>query len=265
MKISYTTNNCTPIRNSVVDTKSYSVYSAPDGQFSHSPATPTQNDVVNKDSQPPYAPAASDAVCVPRSTPSLAKKKRIRFTEAWDLLLLKAVTASDAHVAPHGKTGKRFEQALKLFLDAAPSSQLVDITRPVPKTLRDRFTTIVEKRRVEVRGTAAASGIVEKRGQREELLDDVILAMDEEQERKNALINERTEKEKQLNDAGEAIRAKAVTRMQKQQREDREEDCGASDSDKSSPVAFKKVRKRVFSTDSDDDEKDAIQEEIKLR
>ncbi|PXF43622.1 hypothetical protein BWQ96_06631 [Gracilariopsis chorda] len=179
------------------------------------PAKPTQNDVVNKDSQPPYAPAASDAVCVPRSTPSLAKKKRIRFPEAWDPLLLKAVTASDAHVAPHGETGKRFEQALKLFLDAAPSSQLVNITHPVPLTLRDRFTTIVEKRRVEVRGTAAASGIVEKRGQREELLDDVILAMDKEQERKNALINERTEKEKQLIEAGEAIRGKAVTRMRK--------------------------------------------------
>ncbi|PXF47157.1 hypothetical protein BWQ96_03099 [Gracilariopsis chorda] len=140
------------------------------------PATPTQNDVVNKDSQPPYVPTASDAVCVSRSTPSLAKKNRIRFTEAWDILLLKAVTASDAHVAPHGETDKRFEQAVELFLDAAPpSSQLVDITRPVPKTLRDRFTTIVEKRRVEVRETAAASGIVEKRGQRGELLDDAYL------------------------------------------------------------------------------------------
>lgn len=63
---------------------------------------------------------ATSAIIAPKAS----GKKRIRFNNDWDVLLLKSIVISGAHIAEHGQSQKKFEDALKVFLDTAPPSKL---------------------------------------------------------------------------------------------------------------------------------------------
>ena len=201
-----------------------------------------------------------------------SKKKRIRFIAAKDYLLLQAVCSARAHVAPHGETGRRFDEAARTFVEAAGSS-LGDVLTPSMKTVRDRFTTVIEKRKVDVKRTTAASGIVEERGAKEELMDDLIFEMEEHLERKRAEEAERTEKEKQLVEAGEEVRRKALSRLNGQggeKLENRTEGSVVIETEEnlvmeSSSTRKPRLKRRAISLDSDNDERDAFIEEMNRR
>ena len=110
---------------------------------------------------------------------ALQKKKRIRFTTGWDFLLPKAVTAVDGHRLQFGRLQATFQEALALFLGSAPPGCLNGIEKPSWKMLSDGFKKIGADHRTAVKHNAAASGIVEVRGERKVFLDDVVLGMDE--------------------------------------------------------------------------------------
>lgn len=159
----------------------------------------------------------------------------------------------DAHLAPHGATQARFEEALALFLSSAPSGGLQNVCAPSWKTLNDRFKKVISDHRLAVRNNAAASGIIEVRGEREQLLDDIVLAMDEWEEKRRSERDARTELDKRLMEAGEEIRSRAVARK----------DGDASDK---SPSEIRKGRKRrAIAVESDDEEEDIIGEHIAAR
>lgn len=140
------------------------------------------------------------------------KKRRIKFNANMDLLLLKSVTMADAHVAPHGEAQTRFTNAVELFLSSLPSQTFNNIQKPSWKTLNDRFKRIVQDHRDAVKRNVSASGISEVRGEREELLDDVVASIDEFEESRRAERDEQTDLDRRLKAAGENIRNLAVSR-----------------------------------------------------
>lgn len=67
-----------------------------------------------------------------------------------------------------------------MFMDSPSFRSLTVIARPSWKTLAGRFNKLVSDRRAADKGFAAASGIAEIHGEREQLLDDGIAQIDEE-------------------------------------------------------------------------------------
>ena len=60
----------------------------------------------------------------PTATSTQVKLKQFSYTPAWDLLLLKAVATSGAHIALHGQTTTKYEEASKLLIAAVPPRSL---------------------------------------------------------------------------------------------------------------------------------------------
>jgi len=193
---------------------------------------------------PSSSPHTMGAVTAPAHGPGSARKKRIRFSAAWDVLLLKAVTAVDAHIAPHGEAQARFEEALTIFLSSGPPGGFDAICTPTWKTLSDRFKKVLCDHRQAVRNNAVASGIIEVRGERETLLDDVVLEVDELDEKRRTERDERTELDNRLLAAGEDVRARALGRR---------------------IVEDAERKRRSVAVDSDSDEQDVIGEHIEAR
>ena len=177
--------------------------------------------------------------------------RRMRFSIAWDVLLLKSVTAVDAHLAAHGQSQKRFEAAVPIFLSSLPSPALEETGIPSWKTLTDRFKKIVAGHRAAVKANVVASGIIEVRGEREILLDDIVLAIDEWEESRRAERDERTELDKRLQVAGEAIRTRALSR---------ERSTATPREGKDKPKHTE--RKRAMSYDSDDEARCTLSEHM---
>ena len=169
------------------------------------------------------------------------------------MLLLKAVISVDAHLAPHGATQRRYEEALALFVSSSSSGGLQNVCAPTWKTLNDRFKKVVSDHRLAVRNNAVASGIIEVRGEREDLLDDIVLAMDEWEEKRRSERDARTELDKRLMEAGKEIRSMAVARNVRDA------------SDKSPSEARKGRKRRAAVVESDDEEEDMIGEHIAAR
>jgi len=104
----------------------------------------------------PWLSVTTDAYCfvdappdfVKPSTHSLVEQeqadlRRFRFSAEADLLLLKAVSRANAHVAQWGRKEEQFEEALKIFLNATQGT-LLDGYHPSGRTLADRFKRILE-------------------------------------------------------------------------------------------------------------------------
>lgn len=107
------------------------------------------------------------------------KRKRIRFNKTLNYLLLQSVAAAGAHAAPYGEGGKRYDRAAVVFWELVGGKTRADTLPPTAKTIRDRFTTVMDQRRKDIKATSAASGIVEEREAREVLADDLLLEIDE--------------------------------------------------------------------------------------
>lgn len=165
--------------------------------------------------------------------------------------MLKAITAVGAHVAPHGECQNRFEEALAILKSSLPLTALNNVSVPSWKTLNDRYKNIVSDHREAVKNNATASGIIEVRGEREMLLDDVVLAIDEFEEMNKTERDELTELDKRLRDAGEEIRAQAMRRG-------RQESSHSERIDDTSPS---ETRKRGIS-ESDDEDLNMINDHI---
>ena len=171
-------------------------------------STPTKNDeavaVVPDDIMD------LSAVC---SQPAIGKKlKRFRFLETYDVFLLRAVRVSDAHIPEHGQTDALYGKVLTAFMEQVPAVVFTNMHRPSKKTLSDRFKRLVQQRRQAVKVNLAASGIIEPHGDKEVLLDDLILEIDEKEEASRAEKDERKETERKLIAAGDSIRTQALQR-----------------------------------------------------
>lgn len=128
--------------------------------------------------------------------------------------LLKTASCAGTHTAPWGRKGALFEEAHASFLRTAPRSVVGGKEPPSQKSLEGRSKAVVVKWRKEVKRTAGASRIVEVDGERETVLEDLILEINEHMEQEDADKEDRQEKEKRLTTAGVELRNMALSRGQ---------------------------------------------------
>ena len=83
----------------------------------------------------------------------------------------------------HGRLQAKYEEALEPFLTSAPPGYFEIVISSTWKMHSERFTKISSDHRLAAQENAAASGIIEVRGEREVPLDDFVLEVDEWSER----------------------------------------------------------------------------------
>lgn len=182
-------------------------------------------------------------------------KMAFRFTVVQERMMVKAVADSKEYFARQGQGEKLFKEALEKFLAQFPSPETLFFIyqKPAYKTVCDRFKRLIYKSREQVRGNqgfqkwqhfdVATSGNLEVITDDGILLDDLIDAVDVNDETDRREKEEETKAEYRLLEAGDAIRVQALKRK-------REE--GGEGEKKLS--AEKKVRVRhSLRYDSDDD------------
>lgn len=191
-----------------------------------------------------------DSVTPPSSA---TRKSRFRFNIALDLLLCKAIFEKNAHAPPQNQKMKLMNEACELFLTIIPPRIREMYADPKGKTISDRFELIAKQRRSDDGKNRAATGIAEERTELDMLLDDMLLQRDELEEQRRKERDEKTEKDKNLEEASMDIRSKALSRS-----------SAVSASGEDGNESKRKVR-RVVSLDSDDEELEILKSAIDER
>ena len=141
--------------------------------------------------------------------------RRFRFTGQLDLGLSKSVMTVGAHSAPWGKTQCFFEKKFEALVVSAEFRATEGLGLPTWKTLSDRFRKLTADRKIENSHTAGASGIVEVYGERQQLLDDILLEIKEIGEEDRAEKEKKTEEDRRIQRAGENMRDSAMKRQER--------------------------------------------------
>lgn len=128
------------------------------------------------------------------------------------MFLLRAVQSLDTHLPDRGLYEALYQQVHKTFMDQVPLIAFMYMHKPSCKTLADRFERFVGQRRDAVWMTSKAPGIIEKHGEKEALIDDLIPEKDDKDEALRAEKKIEIENEKQLVAARENIRGTALKR-----------------------------------------------------
>ena len=72
-----------------------------------------------------------------------SRVKRFSYSPACDLLILKAVTTTGAHLANHGKTTVKFQETVAIMSQASSVSQVEGVKSLTWKSVRDRFKKLL--------------------------------------------------------------------------------------------------------------------------
>ncbi|KAI0556720.1 rab11 family-interacting protein 1-like isoform X1 [Gracilaria domingensis] len=176
-----------------------------------------KSEKLHSSSQLSFQSAPEHSISKPQSQ-AKTKLKRFRFSDTYDLFLLRSVRDADAHVPQWGETESLFDKVISTFMTLVPHRAFTCMHKPSKKTLIDRFKRLVCARREQNKVNERASGIAEEYGEKENLLDDLILEIDERTEQTRQEKAELQAKETKLIEAGEMIRSKALNRSSKLKR-----------------------------------------------
>lgn len=127
------------------------------------------------------------------------------------MLHLKAVIAHNWNLARHGEAQTLISESEKSFLLALASNIKDRVHKPTWKTLNDLFKKLVSDHRDASKRNSAASGIIEIRGERELLLEDISLAVGEAVEQRRAEREEKSDIDRRLMVEGEQIRERVTS------------------------------------------------------
>ncbi|PXF41294.1 hypothetical protein BWQ96_08969 [Gracilariopsis chorda] len=202
---------------------------------SNDSSSKAQHDTQNK-----TKPSQGQLTTAPGTRP-----KRFHFTDAYDLFLTCAVRKEDAHIPKWADLEPTYEGVLKAFLKHVPPTAFMYMNHLLTKTLIDRVMRLISMRRAANKKTLAASGITKEFVEKESLLDDLILEIDEEAEATRVLRERKSENEQSLTKAEEFIWQKALKLASKTDERDNKERL-------QSKVRPKKRTKREQLSRSDD-------------
>jgi len=139
---------------------------------------------------------------------NLKSKARCLWRPEHDKMAVDAIRAAKAHVAPHGKNTKRFEQAADIFNE---HRQAVDF--PInSKALSDRWSTLKKAFAVKNAADESATGTEPSWTPTEMVLIDAVPEAQAHADLEKASRDEVTKKEERLVAQGEAIRKMAMER-----------------------------------------------------
>lgn len=135
------------------------------------------------------------------------KGRRRHWSEAQDVLGLKAILGVSAHVAARGTRTKRFQEAADAF-NAHPQAAFTT----KGKTLRDHFNQLRKQFSAADNKKASQSGQEEQLSERDKILADMVDAMDEVERLQDAEKGTETKKNKKLAADGLVVRKLAMER-----------------------------------------------------
>jgi hypothetical protein len=106
-----------------------------------------------------------------------APRVRRKFTDDLDIALLKELSAHNAHTARRGEAGLLFDAVAKSLNETRALPWLTD-----GKHCSDRFNLLIRLFRLQDRAQRAGSGDEELYGEKEQLMDDMVSAIDDASE-----------------------------------------------------------------------------------
>ncbi|GAB0494468.1 hypothetical protein MMPV_005761 [Pyropia vietnamensis] len=183
------------------------------------------------------------------------KGRRRLWSEALDVLGLKAILGVSAHVAARGTRTKRFQEAADAF-NAHPQAAFTT----KKNTLRDHFNQLRKQFSAADKKKASQSGQEEQLSERDRILADMVDAMDEVERLQDAKKGTETKKNQKLAADGLMVRKLAIERHGKRVKVgDGGSGAGADALDDSTeaastggPSSRKRRRRDVMDPDDDD-------------
>lgn len=121
--------------------------------------------------------------------------------------------------------------------------------QPSWKTLNDGFKKIVSDHRIAVKENVVALGIIEIQGERELLLDDIVLTVDEFKDERRSERDEKTNLDRRLRLVGETIRSNALKYVRIGSAEDEKEASGEEGLQK------QQRKRKAAAVESDDEDR----------
>lgn len=184
---------------------------------------------------------------LPIPTEQPQPKRRMRFSSSLDIQLLKAVISTDAHLSDHGEAKTKFTEALHIFKEGLTAS-ISENGHALPswKSLNDRFKKLNADHRIAMARNLTATSIIEVRGERELLLDEIMHAVDEHDVNRRCERDERSQLDERLSVSGEEIRDSAMNPRR-----------GSND--------VTPTRKQFSAQDSDDDDSERFAEHVRTQ
>lgn len=179
-------------------------------------------------------PPDSDATHTPSTAQEEAEvdsggrgAKRIQYTNAMDLFLVKAVSAARAHVAGYGDKQTRFDQVARdCRNEPCFASAKNEVTR---KSVSDRYRKLVSAFKKEDQRCAAKSGADnEEVTALREILADLLEAETDAKQRRDAEKEKKRETSEKLLVAGEAMRAASLKRFKRRKVRSEDDSDGRS-------------------------------------
>lgn len=116
---------------------------------------------------------------VEETTTTDIPKRRIQFPKLLDVMLLKAIIATDAHWLVHGQALEKILEALNIFKISATSTLFTGVEQPTWKISNDRYKKIISDHCTAVTRNKIFNGILEVIGEQKFVLDDIMHAVDE--------------------------------------------------------------------------------------
>ena len=141
------------------------------------------------------------------STPREKRGRRSKFTSEEDLVILREVAASKAHVAPYGKTMELFQVAA----DAANNNDVMS-KKLTAKSIQDRFSRLIKDFEASDKRERSLSGIEGHFGEAEELLSLMKEARDDKEDEEKKIRQELKEADEAKMRAGDQILQMATSR-----------------------------------------------------
>lgn len=88
----------------------------------------------------------------------------ITFSIMLEILILKAVVGTDAHLSRKEEIKENLTKALKICIDTAPPALFIGVSQPTGKILNDSFKKQISDHRTVVIRNDTANGMIEVRG-----------------------------------------------------------------------------------------------------
>lgn len=227
------------------------------------PSTPTLPSTATADQTitPPPPPSSPEVI-----TGNAKRGRRYRFDRSADVVLLRCVSDAGAHVCKWGQTDALFDGVLKSFYENNAATSFESTIKPTKKTLIDRYRRLMQKRKETVAMNIASSGIAEMNDEADDIMDDLIVQVQDMEERRKSESEELRGREAQLVKSSALIRENAIRRRSSVD-EDRSDDIeieseiGGSDGTPSSTRKRRRIRMEEF----DDNIPESLKEDLKIR
>jgi hypothetical protein len=142
----------------------------------------------------------------------VSRSSRRKFGEAEDIALLKEVLANEAHMCRRGTMTDKFDEVACALnnSEALPWSTN-------GKHCNDRFKLLLAGFRRTDRARASASGTEEDFGEKDQLLADILSAVNDNEERGRVEREESAKRDERLVNAGQEVRANAMRRRAREE------------------------------------------------